>query len=377
MNYIVASVVCVCVLLMATFLIRENELLSKTQKTQFVVLALLIVFEIVVDTIALYLYESSEANNMLLKLLKMSEFIVAPIIPAFLAHLISRRVFWSRVKKYFYMVITLNAILQLATIFYPIMFQVSGNAVYSRTHFTYLYLIFLILCFSLLMACSVKTFIQNFYRINSLALITLLLIAGVAVRGICIDSNADWLSITFSYFLFLQYFSNSFFKIDTVTSLLNQKSFMTRKTQINFNTAFIMIDVNNFKDINDTYGHLAGDQCLGKIGEAIYTVYSRDGFCYRSGGDEFIVILKPGVLERMKAQKGKKLYECIEELMKALDKELEHQAKKDPYLKGGVSQGFGIYHLMEDCSRKEDYRTVDEALKYADDRMYEKKTKMK
>lgn len=56
--------------------------------------------------------------------------------------------------------------------------------------------------------------------------------------------------------------------------------------------ALIMIDVDNFKTINDTYGHLAGDQCLKTIVNEIESVIKRSGdFIARFGGEEFVITL--------------------------------------------------------------------------------------
>lgn len=52
-----------------------------------------------------------------------------------------------------------------------------------------------------------------------------------------------------------------------------------------------MFDVNNFKSINDTFGHNSGDMCLKSVASAIRKVYHKSGLCYRVGGDEFCVII--------------------------------------------------------------------------------------
>jgi diguanylate cyclase (GGDEF)-like protein len=56
--------------------------------------------------------------------------------------------------------------------------------------------------------------------------------------------------------------------------------------------ALIMIDIDNFKMFNDTYGHLAGDQCLKSVADVIKKVAKRSGdFVARFGGEEFVALL--------------------------------------------------------------------------------------
>ena len=51
----------------------------------------------------------------------------------------------------------------------------------------------------------------------------------------------------------------------------------------------MMIDLDNFKTINDTYGHDAGDRALRETGLLLAKAFGKN-YCYRYGGDEFLVI---------------------------------------------------------------------------------------
>ena len=87
--------------------------------------------------------------------------------------------------------------------------------------------------------------------------------------------------------------------IDGLTSIENRRAFdiaynRTWKTCLRerMPLALIMVDIDNFKLFNDTYGHLSGDQTLIKIAEIIKGVIKRPGdFAARYGGEEFVVIL--------------------------------------------------------------------------------------
>jgi len=52
-----------------------------------------------------------------------------------------------------------------------------------------------------------------------------------------------------------------------------------------------MIDLNNFKGVNDTYGHQAGDETLRIVGQAIASVMRETDFLARYGGDELVLIM--------------------------------------------------------------------------------------
>lgn len=53
-----------------------------------------------------------------------------------------------------------------------------------------------------------------------------------------------------------------------------------------------MLDVNNFKYINDTYGHLAGDEVLQEVGKILQSATEGRGAVVRYGGDEFVILLE-------------------------------------------------------------------------------------
>ena len=53
-----------------------------------------------------------------------------------------------------------------------------------------------------------------------------------------------------------------------------------------------MLDIDNFKHINDTYGHTAGDEALKQLADRLKAMHSNILMSYRFAGDEFIMLLK-------------------------------------------------------------------------------------
>ena len=62
-----------------------------------------------------------------------------------------------------------------------------------------------------------------------------------------------------------------------------------------------MADIDFFKKINDTYGHLAGDEILKQISECLIKNIKGDDIVGRFGGEEFIILLKNTNLDNSKA----------------------------------------------------------------------------
>lgn len=78
-------------------------------------------------------------------------------------------------------------------------------------------------------------------------------------------------------------------RTDTLTGLLNRGAFFDTLASACAETGgtFLMIDVDRFKDINDRYGHSAGDDVLVRIGRILLVNRSPGDFAGRLGGEEF------------------------------------------------------------------------------------------
>jgi diguanylate cyclase (GGDEF)-like protein len=84
---------------------------------------------------------------------------------------------------------------------------------------------------------------------------------------------------------------------DALTGLLNRRGFHAASaTALRDGAAVLVIDVNHFKSVNDTYGHSIGDEVLQAVGRALSTGHE-DGVVGRTGGDEFVVLLPSGDLD--------------------------------------------------------------------------------
>ncbi|KHL93356.1 hypothetical protein QW71_23825 [Paenibacillus sp. IHB B 3415] len=86
--------------------------------------------------------------------------------------------------------------------------------------------------------------------------------------------------------------------VDDLTGLYNRRHFMrlvqNYSAQHGAGMALLLFDIDDFKLINDTYGHLAGDQALVDLSRKIMKVYQHNGISGRVGGEEFAVCFFAG-----------------------------------------------------------------------------------
>lgn len=105
---------------------------------------------------------------------------------------------------------------------------------------------------------------------------------------------------------------------DALTGLENRKAYTDLYKENNEkDICYILVDADNFKLINDTYGHDMGDKVLKKIAEMLTETFNGQGRCFRLGGDEFAAIM----LNVDKAQKDriKELISTLQNKAKGLD----------------------------------------------------------
>ncbi|WP_373073222.1 diguanylate cyclase [Sulfurimonas sp.] len=92
--------------------------------------------------------------------------------------------------------------------------------------------------------------------------------------------------------------------VDELTKLYNRKSYNKRVEELlslkkRYKTKFsmIMFDIDDFKQVNDTYGHKVGDEVLVKLSNIVKSQLRENDYVFRIGGEEFVVLLTETGLE--------------------------------------------------------------------------------
>jgi diguanylate cyclase (GGDEF)-like protein len=87
-------------------------------------------------------------------------------------------------------------------------------------------------------------------------------------------------------------------ELDYLTGLLNQAALAQRVQQpVEFGGVVAVCDMDNFKDINDRYGHLTGDEILRNVGSLLQASIRHADEAFRWGGDEFVILFHNQHLE--------------------------------------------------------------------------------
>ena len=149
---------------------------------------------------------------------------------------------------------------------------------------------------------------------------------------------------------------------DALTSVGNRGAYLKKLKELdasNDNYAIVMIDINNLKQMNDTYGHRAGDWYIQGCCKLICDTFAHSPV-FRIGGDEFVIVVeKQDYVDRQ---------DKFEELEKAFEISYQKETSK-PWER--LSASCGIAEKSAD-----DYST-DFVFKRADEMMYQSKAKFK
>lgn len=154
---------------------------------------------------------------------------------------------------------------------------------------------------------------------------------------------------------------------DSLTGLYNHRYFyeqltheVERANRYGHPVSVILLDLDKFKEVNDTYGHLMGDKLLSLIGKVIGEQVRGADIAARYGGDEFAIILPDTALDAARATADK--------LGKAI---------ASGQTNAGQSEGIRISASCGVASCPDEARTVPELLQLADDRVYDSKRDVK
>lgn len=194
----------------------------------------------------------------------------------------------------------------------------------------FLWIAVAVMCASIVSFCKSKKMIQEILKQENVehrgivrGYLALLIFFQIAyVIYICVGKRATgsfgilvpsilFLGSIFVYItmFFLQTIINDLIKakmnqLDSLTGLLNKEAFKNsvEKELLDHKVshALLVIDLDNFKEINDNYGHMEGDEIIINVAKIIRNEISTEDLAGRFGGDEFVAMLKNCSMEEAK-----------------------------------------------------------------------------
>lgn len=255
---------------------------------------------------------------------------------------------------------------------YPFVFIIDEQNVYHRDFgfyfygaLTYAYLIYGSI--RALVKARSASWVDDRRRYYTLAFFAVLPSLGGFIQLFFYGVSLNWILASVSALLVYIDAQNRQISTDPLTSLNNRRElskFLLRETeereQTKSGTSVIMMDVDGFKQINDTYGHFYGDGVLVNVSEILkLSCKNTDAFLARYGGDEFCIVLP--------ANSEVDAEEIIARVEMNISEWNRTHAERKPI---GLSIGYSVWSDQADTSH-------ETLVARADQRMYEAKNAKK
>jgi diguanylate cyclase (GGDEF)-like protein len=137
---------------------------------------------------------------------------------------------------------------------------------------------------------------------------------------------------------------------DELTGAYNRSGYELLLSSIDLNSTYMMLfDVDDFKHINDNYGHETGDEVLARLVQVLRSHFRSDDYICRIGGDEFVVFMVHSTENQR---------DLVEAKIEKINNELAQPVNGLP----PVSVSVGITHGSKVSDAKSLFERTDEAM---------------
>lgn len=263
----------------------------------------------------------------------------------------------SRLKKLTVIVtipLAANLVALMINCFNGFMFDISSGHMYVRGVY-YVSQLVLVYSFLVIAACDLILSWKKLapHDVVLFVAFALPVLAGTTIDLLVPGSRLTWPCFMLSLLFVYLFIVRSDYRVDTLTGLYNRRycdEYLAAITKASRNRqyAFIMLDMDYFKQINDKLGHVEGDRALRDMAGILKNSTRHADFVARYGGDEFMVITDS---------------EDVEEIVARIRRNLEdfNEKGKRPY-KLEFSCGYKIFRMSETMSPEEVIARVDKMM---------------
>jgi diguanylate cyclase (GGDEF)-like protein len=290
-------------------------------------------------------------------------FMLSPILPSIWILFVYNHVCndEGKIRRLLYPLLAVNAahaMILLISQYFGWFYVIGPDNVYQRGSLFLLSALFtgslLIVAFALIILNRKKIGKNHYFSLLFFAVPPLVcIILQIAFYGISLILNSIVLSLLI-VFLNIQ---NHSMHTDYLTGINNRKkleSYLKKKvSMITENKTFssILIDINNFKSINDTFGHDTGDEVLQISAKLLKSCIKSNDFIARFGGDEFCIIPDSSDMSE------------VEIIVQRINRYIEkyNETSGSPY-KIGFSMGYAVYDYYSGMTSQDFQKHIDKLM---------------
>lgn len=341
------------------YILSHNVIKSKKQTRYFMLAVILTLIIVILEAAtAIFTYYTSITTPFTLYCINGAGFLLSPLVPIAMTVMIKQEITY---KKYILLLLLLNTFLVLASFFSGALFSISEIGIYQRGALFFFFPIVLLCTFIIFMYENYRNS-KDFDMVDRIYLygLYIIVVVGCVVQMIFDFLILMWSCISVSLFLYYVFVREIELKYDALTNLRNRRCFNNKMRELESknNVWILVFDINDLKRINDTDGHIAGDQHILKVVHLLKEYVKNLGILYRIGGDEFCVLCENIEKDQIDIFL-KKLYQRLEQIMKQNQDSLFY-----------VAYGHAIYNVGEEF-------TIYDRFSLADKMMYQNKREMK
>ncbi len=291
-------------------LVRENARLSDIKKQRFYLSYLLLALAITAEWLGVRFSGNAVIPAGLLRAVKCADYILTPLAGGSMLTQLRGRRRWHKLLLW---LLAFNTVFQLVSAFTGWMIRIDEQHNYSHGSLYWVYIV----CYLTVIGLVVAEFIsygRRFRRQNRLSIYAILVfvILGVAIQEIFGSGHRTaYIALTLGmsmmyihYTEFTQLAADEhiheqqiLITTDALTGVLSRHAYADALRRLDAgklpeDLTVFSIDINGLKQVNDNQGHEAGDELICGAADCIMSVFEPWGNCYRTGGDEFIVLAR-------------------------------------------------------------------------------------
>lgn len=277
--------------------ILKNPVFDKKQTKYFLLSGSVTLFMILVVCVDFVINQSVYINQtvpniyLLRRLTTFLNFAVSPLIPMLVYNIYASK----KVNIAVYLPAIVNVSLCFISIFYGLIFYIREGNFYNRGPLFLLPFITSLFYLGMLIIQPGHVYTKS----KKTERLFIVMVAVVLSSCMYLEVMHRFLFLTWDFTsicLILYYLLLNIHRtiIDPLTGSYNRIAHTKELEKIDHNCPCIvaLIDINDFKEVNDMYGHDAGDKCLQEFALVLEHAFSSIGNVYRLGGDEFMILAK-------------------------------------------------------------------------------------